>query len=126
MSARKTRRAALDGCGRMALATLMLAAACAAHAQCKHKRIGAIPATWVGSRLMMDGSVNDKPLKMAVDTGAYWTTMSSALATRLGVALAHVDNYNVGFGGKSEISMGRLEELSIGRFQWHSAKVSVV
>jgi len=112
-----------------AAAVLAVAAAVAtpaAQAGCKYKRLGSIPSQWIDSRLMIDGSINDHPLRMAVDTGAYWTTMSSALATRLDVALEHVDNYNVGLGGKSEISMGRLEELSIGRFQWHHAKVSVV
>lgn len=110
-----------------ALAALAcLALAPAAHAACKYKRLGSIPSEWVGSRLMIDGSINDHPMKMAVDTGAYWTTISSALAKRLDVALAHVDNFNYGLGGKSEISMGRLEELSIGRFQWRNAKVSVV
>lgn len=107
-----------------ALACIALAPA--AETACKYKRLGSIPSQWVGSRLMIDGSINDHPMKMAVDTGAYWTTMSSALATRLDVVLAHVDNYNFGIGGKSEVSMGRLEELSIGRFQWRNAKVSVV
>ncbi len=102
-----------------------LALAPAAQAACKYKRLGSIPSQWIGSRLMIDGSINDHSLKMAVDTGAYWTTVSSSLATRLDIVLAHVDNYNFGIGGKSEISMGRLEELSIGRFQWRNAKVSV-
>ncbi len=124
MSETTTRRAS-NALRRTALATLMLAAVFAAHAQCKYKRLGAIPAEWVGSRLMIDGTINDQPLKMIVDTGSQWTTMPGALATRLDVALAHASHYEVGFGGKSEISSGRLQELSLGRFQWHKLKVAV-
>ena len=126
MSATRMPRASTKWMRLAASAALLAGALTAAHAQCKYKRLGAIPSEWVGSRLMIDGSVNDKPLRMAIDTGAYWTTMSGALAQRLDVGLAHVDNFNVGFGGKSEISMGMLQELSIGRFQWRNAKVSVV
>lgn len=97
----------------------------AAQADCKYKRLGAIASEWVDSRLTIAGSVNDTPLRMAIDTGAVWTTLSSTLATRLNVVLAHVDNYVLGIGGKSEISMARLEELSLGRFQWRKAKVAV-
>ena len=111
---------------RLAGASLvLLAAMAAAHAQCKYKRIGAVATRWEGARLMIDGSINDHPMAMAIDTGAYWTTVSSALAARLDIALAHVDNDNFGVGGRSEISMGRLQELSLGRIQWTHAKVSV-
>lgn len=130
MSHARTRRA--SGAPRRARASAMLAVAAlallasnAAQAGCKYKRLGAIPTTWVGQRLMIDGSVNDTPLKVVVDTGASWTTVSGALAKRLDLTLVHVDNYQTGFGGKSEMSEGRLEELSFGRFQWRKAKVAV-
>jgi predicted aspartyl protease len=106
-----------------ALACLALAPG--AHAACTYKRLGSIPAEWVGSRLMIDGSINDHPMTMAVDTGLWWTTVSGALATKLDLVLAHVDGYEVGVGGKSQTSQAPLEELSIGRFQWRNAKVNV-
>ena len=112
--------------GRAALAMLMLAAAATAHAQCKYKRLGAIPAEWIDSRLTIAGSINDKPQKMVVDTGAQWTTLSEKLATRLDVSLSHASHYEVGIGGKSAISSGRLKEFSVGRFQWHKLNVAVV
>jgi predicted aspartyl protease len=123
MSGTRTRRARADIT--LAVAALALLATTAAQAGCKYKRLGAIPATWVGQRLMIDGSVNDAPIKVVVDTGAAWTTVSGALAKRLDLTLVHVDNYETGFGGKSQMSEGRLEELSFGRFQWHKAKVAV-
>ena len=108
------------------LATLALAAtSLAVHATCKYTKLGSIPAAWADARLMVDGSINGERLKMQVDTGAVWTTLSSDLATRLGVTLAHSGRYMVGLGGKSEISVGRLEELSVGRFQRHNPRVAV-
>lgn len=110
---------------RASLAVLMLAVACAAQAQCKYKRLGAIPAEWVGSRLMIDGSVNHQPVRMMVDTGSVWTILSSGLARSMNLTLESANGELAGFGGKSEISLARLEELSIGRFQWHRTRAVV-
>jgi predicted aspartyl protease len=109
----------------IATALLLATTSFAAQAGCTYKKLGSIPAAWTDWRLMVDGSVNGQRMKMAVDTGAEWTTLSSDLATRLGVALGHTDRYVVGLGGKSEISVGRLEELTIGHFQRHNPRVAV-
>ena len=110
----------------MVAVTLAAATHAAADAHCKFKRVGTIPVEWKADRLTLDGSINDTPLQMVVDTGAQQTVISGALAERLKLSLIHVNNVQVGFGGRSEESMSRLDELSLGRFQWHRAKVGVV
>ena len=125
MSSTMAPRAAIEW-GRLAAAALLLAGALgAAQAQCKYKRIGAIPATWVGSRLTIDGSINDKPMKMVVDTGAVWTTLSGKLAQRLELTLVHADGSELGFGGESQISLARLDEMSVGPFRFHKTRAAV-
>ena len=106
--------------------TLTTASHAIAETHCRFKRIGTIPIEWKADRLTLDGSINDTPLQMVVDTGAQQTVVSGALAQRLKLGLVHVDNVQVGFGGRSEESMTRLDEFSLGRFQWHRAKVGVV
>lgn len=111
---------------RLAVAALLLATAVAAQAQCKFKRIATIPIEWRENRLTVDGSINGTPLRMAVDTGAMQTVVSGALSDRLKLTPAHVNNAQVGVGGRSEMSMARLDEFSLGRFQWNHMKVAIV
>lgn len=125
MAASQAPRASIKWVRRVASATLLLATLTAAQAQCKYKRLGAIPAEWVGSRLLIDGSVNGTPQKMVVDTGAVWTTLSTKLAERLHLTLAHTYGEAIGFGGRSQLSLARLDEMSIGRFQWHKTRAVV-
>ena len=111
---------------RLAVAALLLAAAIAAQAQCRFKRIATIPIEWRDDRLTLDGSINGTPLRMAVDTGAMQTVVSGALSERLKLTPAHVNNVQFGLGGRSEMSMARLDEFSLGRFQWNHMKVAIV
>ena len=111
---------------RIAVAALLLATAVAAQAQCKFKRLATIPIEWRDDRLTLDGSINGTPLRMAVDTGAMQTVVSGALSDRLKLTPLHVNNFQVGVGGRSEMSMARLEEFSLGRFQWSHMKVAIV
>lgn len=111
---------------RLAVAALLLATAAATQAQCKFKRIATIPVEWRDARLTLDGSINGTPLRMAVDTGAMQTVVSGALSERLKLTPVHVNNAQLGLGGRSEMSMARLDEFSLGRFQWNHMKVAVV
>lgn len=126
MSAKRTRGVSI-GAGRMAVLAGVLSAMAlpAASADCKFKRVGALPVAWEGGRLTLSGSINDTPMRMVVDTGAEQTVVSGALAERLKLPLIHVNNVQVGVGGRSEESMSRLDEFSLGRFQWHRTRVGV-
>lgn len=111
-----------------ACATAALACAAAlpaAQAACQYKQLGAIPATWVDRRLVIEGRVNNAPLKMAVDTGTTWTTLSSVVAARLNVPQGvHAVVWSGVDGERSGVS-AKLDQLSIGRFQWHDTNVVV-
>ena len=112
---------------RRALASMMLLAAAlpAAQAACQYRQLGAIPAKWVDRRLVIEGSVNNAPLKMAIDTGTTWTTLSSIVAVRLNVPQAARVAVWSGVDGERSGVMAKLDELSLGRFQWHDANVVV-
>jgi hypothetical protein len=111
---------------RLAVAALLLATAVAAQAQCKFMRIAMLPIEWRDDRLTLDGSVNGTPLRITVDTGAMQTLVSGELSERLKLTPAHVNNASVGVGGRSEMSMARLDEFSLGRIQWNRMKVAIV
>ncbi len=128
MTMQRTRGAAIGNGRALGLSMLFAAAwatAPAAQAACQYRQLGAIPAAWVDRRLEIAGSVNDAPLKMAVDTGTPWTTLSHTVAMRLNVPVAPTVAVWQGPGGESSGAEAKLKELSIGRFQWFDAFVVV-
>ena len=126
MTTKQRARRATIGRGRaLALAMLFAAAAPAVQAGCQYKQLGVIPAAWDDHRLMIAGSVNNAPMKMAVDTGTPWTTLSHVVAMRLNVPLAAATAVWQGPGGETSGVEAKLKELSIGRFQWFDAFVIV-
>ncbi len=110
---------------RLAVAALLLATAVAAQAQCKFKRIATIPIEWHHDRLTLDGSINNTPLRMTVDTGSMQTVLAGEMSERLKLTPVHINNFQVGVGGRSEESMVRLDEFSLGRIQWTHMKAVV-
>ena len=115
---RKAPRAAnARGCA-VVLGMSLMAAWPAAQATCQYKQLGVIPATWVDRRLEIDGSVDLAPLKMTIDTGTAWTSVSSAVAARLNLRTAPTVTTEITPAGEKSGTTAKLKELSLGRFQW--------
>ena len=119
MSTTMTKRRAL------ALAMALLTAVPAVQAGCQYKQVGSIPTTWVDHRLVIDGTVNNARLKMAIDTGTAWTTLSYVVASRLEVPVGAKVTVWQDVDGESSAATAKLKELSLGRFQWFDVSVVV-
>ena len=118
MTPREAPRAANARACEIALGVLLMAALPAAQATCQYKQLGAIPATWVDHRLEIDGSVDLAPLKMTIDTGTAWTSVSSAVVARLNLRVAPTVTTESTPAGEKSGTTAKLKELSLGRFQW--------
>jgi clan AA aspartic protease (TIGR02281 family) len=107
--------------GVMVAACVMLAASfpvCAADnapeaPHCRYVNLKSIPVTFENERLNIDGTVNDQPIKMFVDTGAANTILTRTGAERLGLKLGHGRAVG-GVGGESRGYQAYLDKVSIG------------
>lgn len=74
---------------------------------------------------MIDGSVNGTKMRMGIDTGADSTMVSPRLADRLHLPLEHAAGEIAGLGGRSEVSLARIEEMTIGPFRLRRTRAVV-
>lgn len=71
-----------------------------------------------GNHLEVDAQINFRPVKLIVDTGAFTTTISAAIAEGSGAAMdPSMSDYGKG--------VGRIGELSIGSFKINNAEIYV-
>ena len=71
-----------------------------------------------GNHLEVDAQINFRPVKLIVDTGAFTTTISAAIAEGSGAAMdPSMSDYGKG--------IGRVGELSIGNFKINNAEIYV-
>lgn len=71
-----------------------------------------------GNHLEVDAQINFRPVKLIVDTGAFTTTISAAIAEGSGAAMdPSMSDYGKG--------IGRVGELSIGSFKINNAEIYV-
>jgi predicted aspartyl protease len=126
MTESTTRRRA-RGLRALAVAALALAALLpAARAACKYKAVGVIPLHWDGTSPIIDGTANDTPVRVLVDTGADNLIMSEALAERLNLSLGHLGHEQAGVGGLSRASRAHLARFTLGKFEWKNAPFLVI
>lgn len=101
------------------LAGLLLAATCAHAAdapRCTYVDIGDLPIRYVGDGLApaVEGTINDKPALMLVDTGSFQTLLTMNAATRRDLRLSMTGRYVQGIGGNSMLYLTRLQDFSVG------------
>jgi predicted aspartyl protease len=98
-----------------ALAVLALAApACpAAEVRCRLVRIAEWPVRFERELPLVDGAINGRKITVLLDTGAYASILTRAAADRLGLATRGSYESMVGFGGESDVTTARLDELYI-------------
>jgi len=104
---------------RRAIAVLMLLAAAstlssAQAPRCRLVSIAEWPVTFERGLPLVEGAINGKKIGVLLDTGAYASLLTRSAADRLG--LTPRGNYEsiIGFGGESELSAVRIDELYIG------------
>lgn len=104
--------------GQRLLATLLLAAACQgvqAAGHCKLARYGTLPVTMDGLRPVVAGTINGQPVRLMADSGAFFSTLSSDAAKRLGMRMSGLpEGMEVqGVGGEERARRGVAREFTL-------------
>ena len=89
------------------IALLLLAMPSLARAECKINLVAELPVTMEGLRPTVPVKIDDKPVRMMVDSGAFWSTMSAPSAAQLGVhlSMAPPGFYVGGIGGMASVQV---------------------
>jgi tetratricopeptide (TPR) repeat protein len=96
-----------------ALAALWLAAAAAtpAAADCTLQKYGDLPIQMIDFRPVVQASINGQPVRLFIDTGSFWGTLSPATAHRLGLQVRYAD-YAVPVRGATGISQAGVTHVT--------------
>jgi predicted aspartyl protease len=98
-----------------ALLPLLLHATAGAADSCRYVPIVKVP---VGSSRLgqptIEGGINDTPVQMLLDTGAFSSILTPGTAERLGIPLDQTGKYAGGVGGSTVIYSARLKDFAIG------------
>jgi predicted aspartyl protease len=112
---------------RMAIAAVAAMAAIRADAApCRFVKFATMPVSFDGLSPTIEGSVNGHAMKVLVDSGAYATMLTRAIADRAGLALGHSNVTVYGVGGESQRYIARVDEVSFGPVRWTRANLAVV
>lgn len=90
-------------CGALVLCAMSLASSLPAFAACKMAKMAELPVTMVGLVPLTDAKINGQDVRFVVDSGAFYSTISTTSAAELNLKLAPAP-YGmgiVGIGGKT-------------------------
>jgi predicted aspartyl protease len=116
--------------GRIVAAGLALAcwlgAIAPALADCKFMKVSDFEVSFTRNRPLIDGVINDEPVKMLFDTGSVQSLLWRAQAEKLGLRALGIDGMRmVGVGGTSKAALARIRELRFGGFKSKNIHVLV-
>jgi tetratricopeptide (TPR) repeat protein/predicted aspartyl protease len=101
-----------------ALCLLVLAGAASAAppAGCNLQTDAVLPVTMNGFRPVVQAQINDKPVRLFIDTGSFWGTLNPATAARLGlqVRAGNAAITVLGLTGTSDVGITRASEFDLG------------
>jgi hypothetical protein len=109
-----------------ALALFALAGMSAHAAGCRYTRFATLPVRLEGVRVVLDGSINDTPQTMMIDTGSEDTWIPRKTAEQLSLKLAHSNITSIGTGGESEAFTTMIDDMKIGKVHWRKVHLNVV
>ncbi|MBS0480082.1 MAG: retropepsin-like domain-containing protein, partial [Proteobacteria bacterium] len=103
--------------GAVFLATLLMAFAAPAPAagKCKVAKMAELPVTMVGRRPMIDAKFGDRSARFIVDSGAFYSTISSASAAEFGLKVTPLPpTFRMrGIGGDSSVGVAKSTDFSL-------------
>jgi len=82
-------------------------------AKCKLVRIAEWPVSLQNGLPIIEGRINGKPVGVLLDTGAYASLITKPSAEKLDLLTRATPEVVIGVGGRSQVLMTRLEELTI-------------
>jgi tetratricopeptide (TPR) repeat protein/predicted aspartyl protease len=95
---------------------LLLGAATARGADdCKLMKFGELPATFRGSRALVDASINGQPVQLMIDSGAFFSSLTRESAARLNLRLGPLPGRMIvrGVGGVADTSLATAKEFTL-------------
>jgi hypothetical protein len=115
---------------RLAAAAILAAALLSQHClaestRCRLVRIAEWPVRFEGELPVVDGAINGRKINVLLDTGAYASLLTRAAADRLGLATRGNYESMTGFGGESEVTTTRLDELYVAGAVRNNVRVRV-
>ncbi len=101
---------------------LCVAPALCAPAACKVEQLVELPVTMVGTRPMVEGSLEGAPVKLLADSGAFFGIVSTATATQFKLKLspAPVGMRISGVGGSAYVSIAKVHEFGLAGLKLHN------
>jgi predicted aspartyl protease len=99
-----------------------------AHGACKIAQISELRVARVGNRPMIDGQINEQPIKILVDTGSYDSFISGGAARRLNLPIRDNPGPSAagrGIGGETQQRNTVVERLKIDRFSADGLRLNV-
>ena len=110
------------------VAGLAGAPAQAADAACQYSEIATLPLGLLerSAAPVVQGSINDKPVQMLLDTGAQHTYLIKAEMDRQGLPMARQKRQIAGVGGSASMFLVRLRDRAVGPAHVSNANFSVV
>ena len=117
----------LSGLAIRALSICAIASgAIAADTPCSLRQIGELPLTYAGGDLVVDAAINGTPMKMAIDTGSFATSIFRPTADKLGLRMKEIQGVTVyGVGGSDKLYEVGVKELKVAGLVAHNMDLSV-
>lgn len=86
-----------------------------AFAACKMSKMAELPVTMAGPRPLIDAKINSKPVRFVVDSGAFYSLISSAAAAELNLKIkaAPYGMLLVGVGGATKPSVASVDVFTL-------------
>jgi len=87
-----------------------------APASCTYIELAALPVKYAGPALVptIAGSVNGKPARMLIDTGAYTSALTRGLVDTLQLKLHPTVSWVAGVGGETRLYEARIDDMVVG------------
>jgi predicted aspartyl protease len=114
--------------GTLALLLPALSHAAGDAGSCRYVPVAKLPVEYSDAthRAIVMGTVNGKPTRMIIDTGAYETFLFRAGAERLGLPLDTTGKHSSGVGGTSVNYVTRVDDFSVGIAHSGKAPIQVI
>jgi predicted aspartyl protease len=95
---------------------------------CLYVEVASLPVKYIGPNLVptIPGSINGKPARLLMDTGAQVTALTMGGAEKLGLSLSGTGQWATGIGGDSRVYEARIEDMTVGPAKSGRANVRVI
>jgi predicted aspartyl protease len=99
-----------------AVSVLLMSAVCMPALACTLVKLEEWPVRWINGHPVVDGTINNRPIGVMLDTGSTRSLIPSSAARRLDLQRRQARNYRMfGVGGESVVETAYVESFGIGQ-----------